>query len=278
RHHDAKGLPTIVLGRTGVRVPRMALGTGSNFMRIASDAQAAQLLGAALDKGFYFWDTCSRYGSQPRIGQVLKTRRQEVFLASGSDARTVEAAKRSLEKTLSELQTDHLDLYQIDSVTDANDVRGWEATGLYAQMVKWKEEGVVRFIGISGRTSASAMKVAAERYDFDTLRTSLRTSAPNQDTSEQAIPAAAGRGMGVMISKVFQPQEKIVRLSGDDLIRYGLSLEHVHVAVVGIDSASVLAKNEQVLHRFKQMSPAELQGMHVALASFFRPGLTATFG
>jgi len=268
--YDAKGLPTTLLGRTGVRIPRLAIGTGSRFMGISNDAAAIELLNNALDRGFYYWDTASTYRSHTRIGQILKTRRKEVFLATKSRARTVEEAKRILDQSLAELQTDHIDLYQIHSVTDEADVRSWESSGLYAQMLRWKEEGVIRFIGFTGHTSAAAMKLAAETYAFDTMLIALNHYAPNSAFEDAAIPAAASKGMGVIAMKLIRPRENDPRLSADRLITYGLSLTNVSVALIGTDSADVLAANERILREFKPMNAAELQGMHVALAPFFR--------
>jgi len=268
--YDPKGLPTVVLGRTGVRVPRMAVGTGSRFMGIRDEAEALGMLHTALDKGFYYWDTAHVYRSHRRLGQVLKTRRKEVFLASKNEGRNVEEAKRILEASLKDLQTDHIDLYQIHSVEDVNDVKNWESSGLYRQMLKWKEEGVIRFIGFTGHSSAAAMKLAAEKYDFDTMLIALNHQAPNQSFEEKAIPAAAAKGMGILIMKCIRPRESVPGLSVESLIRYGLSLDHVHAAVVGMNSDQVVASNANILTNFKRMDPAEMQQMHIAMAPFFR--------
>ena len=54
------------------------------------------------------------------------------------------------------------------------------------------------------------------------------------------------------------------------MIRYALSLEHVHVAVIGIDGLGVLNENLEILRTFKQMNDTELEDMHVSLSPFYR--------
>jgi hypothetical protein len=84
---DAKGLPTIILGKTGVRVPRMGVGLGSRWMGEADDDKALEILEYALNNGLYYWDTAADYGndrisSEERIGKILNTVRKKVFLVT----------------------------------------------------------------------------------------------------------------------------------------------------------------------------------------------------
>jgi hypothetical protein len=59
--YDAKGLPTALLGKTGVRVPRIVCGLGSRFCHMESDEEARKLLHYTLDNGLYYWDTAFAY-------------------------------------------------------------------------------------------------------------------------------------------------------------------------------------------------------------------------
>ena len=107
---DPKGLPTRVLGNTGVEVPILGFGSGSRFMAIEDDEQALEILEYALDNGMYYWDTASSYGndkisSEERIGKLLKTRRKEVFMVTKLGERNAEEAKASIERSLERLQT-----------------------------------------------------------------------------------------------------------------------------------------------------------------------------
>jgi aryl-alcohol dehydrogenase-like predicted oxidoreductase len=127
--YDAKGLPTVLLGSTGVSIPRMAIGLGSRFCTIKSTEEALQLVNYALDNGLYYWDTAWAYEnkelgivSEVRLGEVVKTRRSEIFLSSKVTSRNPDEAMRQIESSLKRLNTDHLDILKIHSVTTIADV------------------------------------------------------------------------------------------------------------------------------------------------------------
>ena len=74
-------------------------------------------------------DTAYSYGngrSEERVGKVMKTRRQGIFLATKIDARKGDEAQRILEGSLNRLQTDHLDLIHVHSLTDERDLAAVE--------------------------------------------------------------------------------------------------------------------------------------------------------
>ncbi len=119
-NYDAKGLPTAVLGKTGVRIPRIACGLGSRFCSIEKTDDAIRLLNFALDNGLYYWDTALSYEnsklgftSEERMGEVVKTRRDELFLSTKVESRDPDEAKRQIETSLKRLKTDHLDMLKI---------------------------------------------------------------------------------------------------------------------------------------------------------------------
>jgi hypothetical protein len=85
--YDSKGLPTVVLGKTEVRIPRMAIGLGSRFLNIPTLDEALEMCSFALDNGLYYWDTAHDYVntatgavSEERLGHIVKNRRNEIFL------------------------------------------------------------------------------------------------------------------------------------------------------------------------------------------------------
>jgi uncharacterized protein len=76
---DYEDLPTAILGKTGVKIPQMALGLGSRFCQIEDPEESDKLLSHALDKGLYYWDTAYIYEdtktgviSEERVGRILK--------------------------------------------------------------------------------------------------------------------------------------------------------------------------------------------------------------
>ncbi len=274
---DAKGLPTSILGKTGVAVPRIGIGCGSRFCAVQDPEKSVGILTSALDHGFYYWDTANNYGSgkaisEERLGLILGDRRREVFLASKVEERTYDGAMRQLEQSLKRLKTDHLDVYQIHQIESLEDVDKIGAKdGVLKALQKLKDEKVTRFIGFSGHLSAEAMMAMVDRYDFDTMLIALNHYEERQgDFENDAIPAAAKKKMGIMVIKTIRPRETVKDISSADLIRYALSLEHVHAAVIGTDSLDVVKKNVDLLENFQAMSPDEMQRIRAHLEPFFR--------
>jgi aryl-alcohol dehydrogenase-like predicted oxidoreductase len=273
--YDAKGLPTATLGKTGVAVPRIGIGLGSRYCAVADEDKAQEILHAALDHGFFYWDTAYSYRnrsivSEERIGRVLATRRKEVFLATKFEARDGDGVMRELEESLKRLRTDHVDLYQVHLIQSMADL---DALGLpggaLAALRKIKEQKIARFIGFTGHVDAAAMAEAARRHDFDTMLIALNHYSERRgDFEGGAVPAASGRGLGVMIIKAVRPRETVEGLAPADLIRYALTLPLVHAAVVGTDSVEVVRKNAALLRDFRPLSPEEMSRLAVKLEPF----------
>jgi len=281
--YNAHGLPTMVLGKTDVRLPRLAIGCGSRWCSIESEEAALNMMTYALDHGLYYWDTAHQYGnkklgfaSEERLGKLLKTRRKEVFLATKVDAREPDEAKKMIEDSLRRLQTDHLDMLQIHSIRSMEEVEQLGQKGGVVDVVRqMKAEGVTRFIGFTGHTSAEAMKAMAQRYELDNMLIALNHHQQGKQAfEEQAVPAAKRLGLGVMVMKVIRPREQVKTLAVQDLLRYALSLSQVDGAVVGMDSLDVVKANIALLKDFQPMSTPEMEQMQAALAPFYQhPGL-----
>lgn len=275
--YDPKGLPTRILGKTGVQVPLIVIGGGSRFCTVKDPEKSIEILTHALDNGFYYWDTAHDYVydnviSEKRYGLVLKDRRDEVFLSTKVGDRTYDGAMRDFEESLNRLQTDHVDLLQIHLISSLEDVRKIGAeNGVYKALMKLKQNKVTRFIGFSGHLSAEAMAEAAKRYDFDTMLIALNHYSDGKENfKKRAIPQAAQKNMGILVMKVIRPRETVPDINPDDLIHYALNLDHVSAAVIGTDSMDVLKKNIQLMKNFKPMSAEKMQQMTSSLKPFFK--------
>jgi len=276
--YDAKGLPTVTLGKTGLVVPRIGIGCGSRFCAVQDPAKSVEILTCALDHGFYYWDTAHDYGtdkvvSEERLGLVLKTRRKDVVLSTKIQRRTYDEGMRHLEESLRRLQTDKLDLLKLHNIATLEDVeRVGAADGALKVLLKAREEKTTRFIGFSGHTSSEVMKAMLSRYDFDTMLIALNHYSERVGDMEQdAIPAAAQKKMGVMIIKAIRPRETVKTVTPDELVRYALSLPHVHAAVIGTDSVDVVKKNIENLKNFRPMDAEEMKKIRADLRPFFEP-------
>lgn len=287
---DAKSLPTVPFGSTGVCIPRMVLGLGSRYCHLESDDEAHEMLHYALDHGLFYWDTAHVYNnsiaappgkkkglrdinSEERIGPVVTQRRNEIFLSTKVSERDPSKAMAQIELSLKRLQTDHLEMLKIHSVESMEDVEDMSKKGhLIDLLQRLKEEGVTKYIGFSGHSSAEALSEMTRRAPFDSLLLAMNHWRPNekQERQEVALPAGKEKKMGVLIMKAVRPKELLPGLSIPELVRYALSLNGPDAVVIGMDSMEVLKSNLQLLNHFKALSPDRMQELTLELQPYYR--------
>src|SRR4028118_2331593 len=148
-------IPHRPLGKTGVEVPIIGYGTAPLGKIKVMDApllnKSAKLLNHAIDQGITYLDTSPDYGSQPKLGEVMKSRRDEVFLATKINTRRRDDVLKELNQNLKELQTDHVDLVQIHAVNAMADLEAALAPdGAISALEEARRQGMTRFVGITG--------------------------------------------------------------------------------------------------------------------------------
>src|ERR671926_1531605 len=171
-------LPRRPLGKTGVQVPILGYGTAPLGKIKLMDApllnKSAKLLNHAIDQGITYLDTSPDYGSQPKLGEVMRSRRDEVFLATKVNKRKRADVLAEIKQNLAELQTDHVDLIQIHAINAMADLEAALAPdGAIGALEEARRQGMTRFIGITGHARPSVLAHALERYDFDTVLAAL---------------------------------------------------------------------------------------------------------
>lgn len=166
-------MPTRSLGKTGYKVGILSLGGQATLEMKGTEDESEKIIHRAIDLGVNYIDTAASYGggiSQLNIGRVMKTRRNEVWLASKTHDRTYAGSMRLLEESLKNLQTDHLDTWQLHNVqTRAQLDQIFAADGAIKAMEKAKSEGMVRNIGITGHFEPLVLLEAIKRYPFDSI-------------------------------------------------------------------------------------------------------------
>ena len=156
----------VTLGRTGLTVNKNGFGA-LPIQRISRD-EAAYLLQKALDNGMDYFDTARVYtDSEEKIGYALGARRGQFILATKTMSVNVEGFWDNLHKSLKKLNTDCIDVYQFHN--PAFCPRPGDGTGLYEAMEQARDQGKIRFIGISNHRLAVA-KEAVESGLYDTLQ------------------------------------------------------------------------------------------------------------
>ena len=205
-------LPTRTLGRTGLQVTQLGYGAmelrGAPRGRVISDEQADSVLKAVVDGGINYIDTSIDYGhSEELIGRYLADRRDEYFLASkcgcllGSPPPgatppfphdfSAENVRTGLEQSLRRLRTDHLDLLQVHISPSRAQM---EADGTVETLMALRDEGKVRFIGMSGTLPHLRDHIAMGVFDVF----QIPYSAVQRD-HEDVITEAATKGAGTLI-------------------------------------------------------------------------------
>jgi aryl-alcohol dehydrogenase-like predicted oxidoreductase len=285
-------LPTRVLGRTGARVSILAFGSGSRFLAY-SEAKGIEALNRALDLGITYVDTAQDYGqgeSERRVGMVMKTRRKEVFLATKVTKRRYDDAMRSVEGSLKRLQTDHVDLLHIHSLTGEADLAAAEAGALQV-LYKMREQKVARAIGITSHSDPVVLKTALERHDFDCTQMALNAAlAGNQGNPDGtiwnrkpavsfqslALPVAKRKNMGVIAMKVFAQEKLLGEAPVEKLLLYSMSLP-VTAAVVGMPKLEYIEGNIRTAKNFKPLGEAEMRELSQTISGRHKLALDRFF-
>jgi len=161
----------IPFGQTGHRSSRTLFGAAAlGGMR---QEKADQILQTLLAHGVNHIDTAASYGdSELRIGPWMKRHRADFFLATKTAERTYDGAKASVHSSLERLRVDRLDLIQMHNLVDEE---GWQTAfgdgGALSALVQARDEGLVRFLGVTGHgTRVAAMHLRSlERFPFDSV-------------------------------------------------------------------------------------------------------------
>ncbi|MHC4171744.1 MAG: aldo/keto reductase [Planctomycetota bacterium] len=200
-------IPRRVLGKTGIEISVLILG-GVVAMKEAPTAKfhPAELANAALDAGISYFDTAPSYGngqSERNYGEVLQTRRSEVFLSTKTDNRSYDGTMREVEASFKRLHTSRLDLLQIHGVKAKEDFTKWnKGDGVLKALYKLRDEKVTRFIGVTGHESAESMLRAIELFDFDTILTTFNPTKRRLPYQRLVLPVARKKKMGILAMKV----------------------------------------------------------------------------
>jgi aryl-alcohol dehydrogenase-like predicted oxidoreductase len=271
---SAVAIATRALGRTGAEVT--VLGYGAMELRgeprgpALEDVAAGRLLNAVLDEGITLIDTSIDYGrSEELIGRYLSSRRDEYFLASKcgclpttpGDATppyphdySAANVRAGVEQSLRRLQTDHLDLVQVHMSPSPAQL---ESDGTVEEMVSLRDEGKVRFLGMSGIQPHLADQIAMGIFDVFQIPYSAL-----QRGHEALMTASEDKAWGVRpLSGGDVPAEATWNAAGLDglledgmnrhefILRFTLSLPGLSSTIVGTGNLDHLRSNVAMASR-----------------------------
>jgi hypothetical protein len=265
------------LGNTDMNVSVLGFGGSEIGYEQASLPSVSQLLNGALDAGLNVIDTAECYvTSEELIGKAIGARRADYYLFtkcghergwSYPDWRPASLWK-SIERSLKRLKTNHVDLLQLHSCSEA-ELRKGDAIGF---LKRARERGYTRYIGYSGDGQAALYAVSCG--EFDTLQTSINIA--DQEALELTLPAARQRNMGVIAKRPlanvawgngdrpprdgygYPYWQRLQKLKYDFLrgdldqsvataLRFVLSVPGVHTAIVGTTKPGRFSQNAAAL-------------------------------
>ncbi|MBM4029919.1 MAG: aldo/keto reductase [Planctomycetes bacterium] len=289
-------MPTRNLGRTGHRVGIFSLGAQAAVELDNADL-AVSIVEAAIDLGVNYIDTAPAYGntrSETHVGMVMKRRRQEVYLASKTHLRTYDESMRLLEGSLTRLQTDHLDAWQLHNVQRLEELdRIFAKDGAIKALEKARDQGIVRFLGITGHYDPQVLVEGLKRYEFDTLLMAFNAADKHQHSFlEQLLPMALEKNLGIIGMKVAtrgrmlstwtppplaeQPQRMATDKPGVLTMReslfYNFSMP-VATNIVGCDNPQQVQENVRAAAEFTPCNEAVLATLEQRCKSIVNQGL-----
>jgi aryl-alcohol dehydrogenase-like predicted oxidoreductase len=272
---NSEELPKRRLGRTNRMVSCIGFGGGSRYCNwVADEATLQKQIDHAIKLGITYFDSARSYGNglaEERYGKFLTPKyRDQIFLNSKTTERTYDGVMKEIDISLKTLKTDYLDLYCMHSIDSMKDVDILlSSSGGYKALLKLKNEGVVKNIGFSFHKWNDASRKSFEEFDVDAILCVINASKSNGN-EEGLLPLAAKRDVGIIAIKIMGQNALIGNVSGDELLRYGLSLP-ISVANVGMDGFAPL---ESCVEVGKEPLLSEKEARKIELKLNFDPKVT----
>jgi aryl-alcohol dehydrogenase-like predicted oxidoreductase len=272
---EIDSFPQRVLGKTALKQPILGMGTAPAGL---DDFKAGvTLFHEAIDLGVTYMDTAPEFAgygkAQQQLGEVLRTRRKEVFLVTKCFEPDGEKALALLNKNLRELQTDHADLVYAHSIgddkMDLKKILG--PAGVFRALEKAQNDGLTRFVGCSGHNRPWKFLEVLRSSDIAVMMNAVNfVDRHTYDFETKLWPEAAKRGVGLVAMKIFggiKPSGKTGKGSllndehRDLAFRYALTVPGVSTAVIGMHDRSELHDNIARARSFHPLSPEELAAL-----------------
>jgi aryl-alcohol dehydrogenase-like predicted oxidoreductase len=316
RAEAAAQMPERPLGKTGYQVRIFSLGGQATLETAGMHDEAIAIINRAIDLGVNYLDTAAAYGrdrsvqnkweangiSQTYVGEVMKARRKEVFLASKTDDRSRDGSLKLLEQSLKLLNTDHLDLWQLHNVQNDDQIEQiFGKGGAIEALQQARDQKMVRFLGITGHYDPAVLIKGIQRFDFDTVLMALNAGDPHRFSFQQELlPLAAKKKMGIIGMKIpargrilssWTPPplerqrnswEGVVIAEGPGTIGmreamyYTLSLP-VSTVIIGCDSVAQLEENVRLARAFTPLTGARMAALAEQAAPCARQALFFRF-
>lgn len=261
-------LPRRTLGKTGLQVSILGLG-GAPIGNLPDQAAAVDVVKACYDAGVNYFDTASAgaYGlSQTRYGVALGGLRDKVVLSTKTRHRTWTQAELDLTQSLTNMKTDHIDLYQIHNVINDEDIEFiFARRGVMEMVEKARRDGKIRFVGVTGHTDPAILNKIISRYSFDTILMPLSvTDGANKPKSfeAQTMPLAKKLGMGIIAMKALGAGAvlKAKAATVNESLRYVWTLP-VSTVILGCSEVAHARGNAEIARNFRPLAAGGMDAL-----------------
>jgi predicted aldo/keto reductase-like oxidoreductase len=261
-----------VLGRTKEKVTILGLGTAPVGEGPVGVEEGIKIFSEVIDRGVNYVDTARIYGNAEEIlGHIIPKRRDKLFLVTKVSTDNGARAEQSLSESLSRLKTDYIDLVHIHSIGGKNLDRVLGKDGVLEFLLKQKEAGKIRFIGVSGHNRPANFVRMIQTDQIDVLMGVMNHADRNiYDFEGKVLPEAIKRNVGCAAMKVYAGIKGGFRNHRSGFVgcateperlphamAYALDLEGVSVAVVGPYTAKQAIQNVQFASQYKPLTPEQ---------------------
>ncbi len=233
----------IVLGRTGIRTSRLAMGTGtiggggrSNQTRMGNNPFVKLLADGYNENGLRFFDAADSYGSHPYVKEALRTMpRDKVTVLTKTDTRDPAGVRRDLDRFKRELGVDYIDVVLIHCTVEDDWTTRYR--GAMDVLSEAKQKGEIRAHGVSCHSLVALKAAAASPWvDVDLVRLNPIGSHMDADpeTVIGVIKEMRAKGVGIVGMKILGQGD--LRDKPQEAIRYALSTGVLDSFTIGAES------------------------------------------
>ncbi|MBI3817985.1 MAG: aldo/keto reductase [Planctomycetes bacterium] len=238
----ARELPKVMLGKSGRQLPRLGIGCFP-LGNVSDEDQGVAIAKHAYDRGIRYFDTAPSYNagvSERRLGLALAGRdRKEFYLATKTLERGAAGARRELEASLKKLRMDYVDCVQVHEIHD-----DWELLfkkdSVISGLEKARDEGLLRFIGITCHRDPQFAMNAFDKYEFVSALVPVNPIDPQHLSFTRGfLPIGAKKNFATVAMKIFAGGQllKDKNVTSKDCLRYAFA-QSATILVPGCDSIS----------------------------------------
>lgn len=253
-------METRPFGNTGESFPILSFG-GQRIVdeHNCTENEAVEIVNTAIDRGIRYFDTAWIYSkgqAESRMGNVVKHRREEMWIATKTWDTTRDGALKQLETSLGRLHTDYVNEWRLHNVWDFTRLNEFTGKGgALEAAIQAREEGVVKNISISCHTDPQILVEAFNRYPFDSAL--IAVSALDHfilSFAEEFLHLANSKGIATIGMKVLGLGSLTHEVERS--LRYAFSLP-LSTVIVGMESMEQLMQNLAIAESFSPMTDEE---------------------